>query len=484
MTFLIYDLAFLILFSLFIAVFLYKRRKNLKREMGIAFLFKTHWGVRLINSIGKKYRKILSPLRYVIILVGYVLMAGIIYLIAKTAYLYFAYPILITDVVKAPPVTPLIPYFPTIFGMESFFPPLYFTYFILALSIVAIVHEFSHGIYMAFHKVRIKSTGILFLGPLLGAFVEQNEEDMKKLGKIGQMSILGAGVFANIITAGVFLLIWMGLFYVTFIPTGALFNTYAIDSIPVSSITMLGNMEINNASHHELIRMINKNNISKDIVLGEDEEMRFTKVIANGKRYYVPVDFLKGQLELEGKEVIVYGDYPAINLGLKGTIIEFDGHEIKSHDQLVSLLKEKSPGDSVQLKTRYEGELFVYDLTLEEHPDYPKRAMLGIGNSNMNMNIAEEWAFFKDPFTEYETKHEFLVFVYYLVFWIFIINLLVGFFNMLPVSILDGGRFFYLTVWGITGSKKIGKAAYKWVGILILAMFVLMMASWLFGITS
>ena len=63
-------------------------------------------------------------------------------------------------------------------------------------------------------------------------------------------------------------------------------------------------------------------------------------------------------------------------------------------------------------------------------------------------------------------------------FWIFLINLAVGFFNMLPFTILDGGRFFYLTVLGITKNEKITRKVYKGVGWMILALLILMMAVW------
>ena len=58
------------------------------------------------------------------------------------------------------------------------------------------------------------------------------------------------------------------------------------------------------------------------------------------------------------------------------------------------------------------------------------------------------------------------------------LNFLVALFNMLPVGILDGGRFFYLTVWGITRKEKIGKWAYKAITWFILALIVVMMVKW------
>jgi membrane-associated protease RseP (regulator of RpoE activity) len=53
--------------------------------------------------------------------------------------------------------------------------------------------------------------------------------------------------------------------------------------------------------------------------------------------------------------------------------------------------------------------------------------------------------------------------------------------NMLPVGIFDGGRFFYLAVWGLTKNKKIGERAFKvstWIFIILL---VLMVFKWISG---
>jgi len=60
-----------------------------------------------------------------------------------------------------------------------------------------------------------------------------------------------------------------------------------------------------------------------------------------------------------------------------------------------------------------------------------------------------------------------------------IINFLVALFNMLPLGILDGGRFFYLTMLGIFKSEKVAKTAYKIMTYAIIFMFVLMTFFWL-----
>ena len=50
MSFLIYDLVFLVAFLIFISVFLYTRKHNLKKE-GLLFLYRTSWGIKIINHL-------------------------------------------------------------------------------------------------------------------------------------------------------------------------------------------------------------------------------------------------------------------------------------------------------------------------------------------------------------------------------------------------------------------------------------------------
>ena len=483
MEFYIYDITLLILFSLGVGFFLYKNRRKLNREMKIIYFYRTKVGLKLIDYIGGKYKKSLHVLKYFAIVISYILMAGILFLIGRTVYLYIRYPKEVLEIVKAPPIAPVIPYFPKLFGMESFFPPFYFIYFILALSIVAIVHEFSHGIFAKLYNLRIKSTGILFLGPILGAFVEQDEKQMNKLSKIGQMSILSAGVFANIIASIVFLLFWIGIFYATFIPSGAMFNTYFVNNVSIDSINAIGGIPVNNLNNQEIIKLIEENNLTSDLILEDGNvSVIFTKIIADEKNYFIPSDDLKKQLQNKQDSIFLYEDLPAINAGLKGTIKEIDGNEIIYYNEVGEILKNYNIGDEMNIKTEFEGNLLSYNIILEESPINPEKPMIGIGNIDTRENIADKLAFFKDPFTEYKTRHESLLFLYYLIFWIFFINLLVAFFNMLPVSILDGGRFFYLTVWKITKREKIAKIVYNWTGRIILFMFILMMLRWFFGI--
>ena len=72
----------------------------------------------------------------------------------------------------------------------------------------------------------------------------------------------------------------------------------------------------------------------------------------------------------------------------------------------------------------------------------------------------------------------YFLYLYNLLWWVMMINLFVALFNMLPLGILDGGRFFYLAVFGLTKSKKVAEKSSKLATKLIALIFLLMMVFW------
>ena len=171
-SFIVYDIIFLIIFAAGLFTFLYSRRKNLKKE-GLLLLYKARWGIKLINYVGKKNPKSFRVLSYISIATGYLLMIAMFYLLGRIVYIYATRPDVV-QAIKVPPILPLVPYIDKIvpgLGLPSFF----FTYFIIIIAIIAITHEFAHGIFAAHNNVKIKSTGFgffpFFLPIFLAAFV-------------------------------------------------------------------------------------------------------------------------------------------------------------------------------------------------------------------------------------------------------------------------------------------------------------------------
>jgi membrane-associated protease RseP (regulator of RpoE activity) len=458
----VYDVAFLILFVIGIFYFLRKHNKTLDKE-GWMYMYRTKWGMNLINKIGTNYSGLLGKLRYLVVVVGYFLMAGIVWLFGMTVFEYIRNPA-ISEAIKAPPIAPLIPYFPKLFGMESFFPNFYFTYFLVAIAIVAFVHEFSHGIFMKFSKVKIKSTGIVFLGPILGAFVEEDRKSFDGKGKFNRLSILGAGVFANLVTGILFLLLAWGMFNVAYVSNGYIIEDYASIVVPVDSILGVSNYT------EELVLI---NTTYGEYVWFEGIEM----VLLN--------NYTK-----------LYLNSPAIENGIRGSVMSIDGEKIEGKNDFYGSFDNLGPGDEIILGTIEDGVENYHEIILGEHPFKNDTGFLGISGGRMlgveggldpkasfkEFSMYSLLSYLKGSVIDYQPIYSFFGFVFNLFWWIVIINFLVALFNMLPLGILDGGQFLFVTILGITKSEKWSKRIYSLSGKLILLGFLAIMAVWAFRV--
>lgn len=463
-SFIVYDLIFLILFSIFAFVMLHRDRKNLKRQ-GWMFLYHTKVGIELMKWGANKFGKILRPLSYVVIASGYILMFSILWLITRTVWTYVTLPIP-EQLRNLPPIAPLIPYFPALFNLESIFPPLYFTYFLVAIAIVTISHEFAHGLFAKLWNIKVKTTGLAFFGPFFGAFVEPDEKKMSKAPKKHQLSILAAGTFANVAMFVLFGLILWIFFAFSFSADGVIFNAYAQSVVNVSDITHIGNVSVTSLA---LIPSVVQEGLNK--------------VTADGKTYYAPKEILTSEVLENNEQVIMFDDAPAIRENLVGAITSIDGKEVNNNPDLSEALNSVSPGETVLVTTiDSEKQAHSYEITMGEKNG---KAYLGIGfystqGEGFRGLIAKGIAKVKDPNVYYSPTWdgEFAQFIYDMLWWVVMINILVALMNMLPVSILDGGRFFYLTILGITGNQYWARKVYGFMGWFILALLAIMMGKW------
>jgi len=453
----IYDLTFFAIFTLVAILFLYVKRENLQRE-GLLYLYRTKFGLNFIEWTNKKFAWLLRPLEYVMVASGFILMAGMIWFLIKFSWFYLTTPFA-AEALKIPVLLPLIPYLPTLFNLD-FLPQFYFTYWIIIIAIIAIPHEFAHGIFSRLHNIKVKSTGFGFLGPFLAAFVEPDEKQMAKTKKFNQMSILAAGTFANILMTVLFgILLWL-FFIVSFVPTGVNFNDYSTTIINSSEVAIPSEISDSEA---------------------------FIEVYANNQAYFTSPIILKRTRDLGLPYLEVYENSPAFSVRLSGAISEINGVPITSFDDLSTTIKSYQPGEMVTVKTlkrdlrQYEIEETEYDLTLGERDG---QAFLGIGirpiqSSGLLGSFYSFFAKIKSPFIFYESNSgAFGFFIYDLLWWIVLINISVALVNMLPVGIFDGGKFFYLAIWGLTGSERIGRNAYKFSTWFIIGIIALLMARW------
>jgi membrane-associated protease RseP (regulator of RpoE activity) len=144
-----------------------------------------------MDRLGTKHSETVKVLGYIGIGAGYIGLFVIVYYLLKNLITLLTVPTatsavsLVVPGVKIPgsPIT-----IPLITGW-------------IALFIVILVHEFSHGVVARAHKLPVKSSGLFFLGPLMGAFVEPEEKKLRKSSDTTQYSVYAAGPFSNVLLA-------------------------------------------------------------------------------------------------------------------------------------------------------------------------------------------------------------------------------------------------------------------------------------------
>ncbi|GAI15633.1 unnamed protein product, partial [marine sediment metagenome] len=348
-------------------------------------------------------------------------------------------------------------------------------YWIIIIAIIAITHEFAHGIFAAYNKVKIKKTGFgffpFFLPIFLAAFVELDEKRMAKKSKFSQMAILSAGTFANILTAIFFLIVMWLFFSLAFTPSGVMFDNYVYSVFPIASVSIINGVTLENASYEKILNLVNETGLNK--------------VEADNKNYLITKDFLEQQKNNE-EYILLYDDAPAINAGLSGAITEINDIKINSREKLGEELLKNSPGENITITTIIDEEIKEYEIVLGKNPENESLPWLGIGFVNRETSgvinkIISFLSSFKNSHIYYKPKFGAGLFIHNLLWWIVLISFSVALINMLPVGIFDGGKFFYLTVLAITKSDKIAKKAFSFITYFFLFLLLLLMAFWVFS---
>ena len=455
--FMILDLTLLGLFLIYVVIFLIRKRKKIRRS-GLLYLYHTKWGINFIDKIGNKYKKTLKVLSHVSVWLGYGLMALMIYLFGRILYIYVFHADIVRAV-KVPPIMPLIPYLPQAFKL-NFLPDFYFVHWIIVLAIIAITHEFFHGIFAKVAGVKTKTTGFgffpFFLPVFLAAFVELDETTMVKKSNFKQRAVLSAGTFANILTAILGVILMFGFFSLTFSPAGVVYDDYAYDVVNLSSIETINGFPLENFEGLE----------------------KFTtaEIIANGQNYYAVK-----QVDMQNELIALYYESPAIKQNLTGAILQINEEQITSLEKLSLEVNRYEIGETINLNTFNGEEKELIEITLEESPagepwlgiTFVERKPKGV------MSKISAWTTsYKEPHIYYEPDWEFAQYIYDLLWWLVLISFSVALVNMLPMGIFDGGRFFYLTILAITKSEKKAEKSFKVLTRILLFLLLIIMIFW------
>ncbi len=220
-------LVFLVLFISGLAYFLYRDREKIQRR-SILFYRRTKNGVEEIDSIQKRFPRFWKAYGW-----GAAI-SGVLSMVLAALYIGRQY----IDVFQSGSIekSGLSAVLPGLVSEASFQPGVSLIpveYWLIGIGVVMTVHELSHGIVARSEGFEINSVGWIVLGIFPGAFVEpkgekmlpagegeeeelQEDEDDEENSSSGmwdqgtlssRIKVLGAGSFANYLTAGIFLLL-------------------------------------------------------------------------------------------------------------------------------------------------------------------------------------------------------------------------------------------------------------------------------------
>jgi len=186
-----------IIFLILLTIYVYLQRKKMQTHGFFPLLYfsmyKTKIGINFMDKLGRKFSKTLKFLGYVGIVIGFLGMILLAFSLIQNVYSLFATP-------EAEPGVGLVLPFKV---KGAFYVP--FFYWIISIFIIALVHEYAHGVIARAHNIKVKSSGFAFLAILIpiipAAFVEPDEKTLRKRPHLQQLSVFAAGPFSNIILA-------------------------------------------------------------------------------------------------------------------------------------------------------------------------------------------------------------------------------------------------------------------------------------------
>jgi membrane-associated protease RseP (regulator of RpoE activity) len=442
---------FAFLFIILLTFLIYIKRKNLdtKHFLNDFFnfsMYKTKWGLKLMDSWAKKHRRFFVILGYVGIVVGFLGMLLMGFELFRNIFDLFTNP---DAAVNAGLVAPIK-------AKGVFFVP--FFYWIISIFVLATVHEFAHGLIARAHNIKVKSSGLAFVG-----------SSLKGIGIIAiVISIIVKLRSVNFDFALAFTNYDFALFSADFWLIGGvllyLFSKYKSMFVPIIPAAFVEPDEkmLVKRPHRQQISVFAAGPFANIItaifcvlILLSLTPIANSMNESNGVAI---TDYVK-------KEGVLYpAEANSITIGeiIKG----IDGVQILTIDDLSQTLKTKSPNQVINLITNNN----TYILELGVNPEDETLPYIGA-------YLAEE-KILKESVTEkYGTAiPSVFEWIYGLIFMIYFLNLGIGLFNLVPIGPLDGGRMVQLPLQKWLG-KETGNKIWGYISLVFLLILLYILAT-------
>jgi len=405
-------IVFTILFSYFLIVFILKKIGFMEKYnvslYGPALLLRTKKGINFLRKLAQKKRfwKAYSS-------------SGIVFCFISMVIFVFFFVWQFLFVIGIPQevrgeILPSAEFYLILPGLNPILPFEYLFYIILAFIVAIVVHEFSHGILTLAQGLKVKSMGLLYLIFPIGAFVEPDEEQMKKTKISKRMRVYAVGPFSNFVTFFICLLLFSFVFMSAVQPGEGLTIYEIYEDSPVDEIGIKKGAIVTDINGTDLTKLDNIGSRLKEY------KTILNKTKANDT---ITLSYIYKNINYNNIEVKLTDSY---NYNKKN---ESKG---KGHNGIYSFVNEE--GNLALIKNPFEDptQRFLYFMAL---PIY---------------GYFEGYNPIVSPFIEPYSITGPLGFIPTNLFWIIVnclywvawLNLMVGIFNILPMVPLDGGFLF------------------------------------------
>ena len=417
----------------------YLDRWNATRALGFILMIRTQKGKASLERVSK-YRRFWRGYGEVSLWICRLSMAVVFLLILFT----FVVALLFPPNVDPPTASELI----AIPGLNPVIP---LGWGVLAFIVCLVIHEFGHGLQARAHGMRIRSFGLLLLGPLpLGAFAEPEYDELMRAPSRERQRLFAAGPATNLFAGFICLLL-----------LGSVGTQIAAGQAGVHSSGIVENSgaDLAEMKPYDIIVAINEtqisdlNSFSEEIATysagdtiqltvirsGFDDEVRLNATLSDKHEYFLKEGHTNSSLEQSGIEV---GDPFLGVVGLsEGTY---------AIDRLTGPFTKNNQAGIIE-RALY---LPIHVVNLLVIPFEYK------GNA---MHPAQEEMLVADGGIGTFVGLGVLLFIVNLLFWMIWVNLLLGFTNLIPMVPFDGGHLFRDMVHDFTrGLNKIGRKMKLW----------------------
>ena len=414
-------------------------RWNATRVFGFVLMVRTKKGLDLLEKVAKPRRfwRIYGEISLWVCTFAMFMVALVVLLAFVGAILSppDVPPPSASELVAIPGINPMIPLWWGLIG------------FIVAL----VIHEFGHGLLARGHGMRIRSFGLLQLGPLpLGAFAEPEGEELFKAPRRERQRMFAAGPATNLFAAFVLLLL-----------LGGIAGQFASDD---QSIHVTGIVKGEGADEAGMLPWDTIETIQGEDVVGLDG---FRNIV---EQYEAGDSVLIGVLHQDGTRETVNATFSDKyiyyqNLGFSEEQLE--SFSIKQGDPFLGVegLSSNTAGiDRLAGPLSPNVEYTALQRTLIAPLHVVTIMIIPFEFQGVAMHPNEEAMLQADDtfFGNFLGKEGLLVLVN-LMFWMMWVNVLLGFTNLIPMVPFDGGHMFKDMVHaGLSRVRAFGRKLKLW----------------------